>query len=118
MKRLGLTFVAAFCLAAMTFAAGNQPTTAKWEGNINVNKLSQYLNLNSVQSEEVSNICEYFTEQMGRATVARKNKETKLHNAVYGNLKLMKSTLTDEQYAKYTALLNITLKNKGIELSK
>ena len=56
MKRLGLTFVAAFCLAAMTFAAGNQPTTAKWEGNINVNKLSQYLNLNSVQSEEVSNI--------------------------------------------------------------
>ena len=59
MKRLGLTFVAAFCLAAMTFAAGNQPTTAKWEGNINVNKLSQYLNLNSVQSEEVSNICEY-----------------------------------------------------------
>ena len=33
MKRLGLTFVAAFCLAAaMTFAAGNQPTTAKWEG--------------------------------------------------------------------------------------
>ena len=111
MKRLGLTFVAAFCLAAMTFAAGNQPTTAKWEGNINVNKLSQYLNLNSVQSEEVSNICEYFTEQMGRATVARKNKETKLHNAVY-------RTLTDEQYAKYTALLNITLKNKGIELSK
>ena len=118
MKRLGLTFVAAFCLAAMTFAAGNQPTTAKWEGNINVNKLSQYLNLNSVQSEEVSNICEYFAEQMGRATVARKNKETKLHNAVYGNLKLMKRTLTDEQYAKYTALLNITLKNKGIELSK
>ena len=64
MRRLGLTFVAAFCLAAMTFAAGNQPTTAKWEGNINVNKLSQYLNLNSVQSEEVSNICEYFTEQI------------------------------------------------------
>ena len=44
MKRLGLTLVAALCLAATTFAAGNQPTTAKWEGNINVNKLSQYLN--------------------------------------------------------------------------
>ena len=37
MKRLGLTLVAALCLAATTFAAGNQPTTAKWEGNINVN---------------------------------------------------------------------------------
>ena len=118
MKRLGFTLVAALCLAATTFAAGNQPTTAKWEGNINVNKLSQYLNLNSMQSEEVSNICEYFTEQMGRAASAKKNKEAKLHNAIYGNLKLMKRTLTNEQYSKYAALLNITLKNKGIELNK
>jgi hypothetical protein len=118
MKRTGLTFVAALCLAATSFAAGNQPTTAKWEGNINVNKLSKYLNLDSEQSEEVSNICEYFTVQMERANVARKDKETKLHDAVYGNLKLMKRTLTNEQYAKYAALLNITLKNKGIEVSK
>ena len=56
MKRLGLTLVTALCLAASTFAAGNQPTTAKWEGNINVNKLCKYLQLNSVQSEEVANI--------------------------------------------------------------
>ena len=112
MKRLGLTLVAVLCLAATTFAAGNQPTTVKWEGNINVNKLSQYLNLNSMQSEEVSNICEYFTEQMGRAASAKKN------NAIYGNLKLMKRTLTNEQYSKYATLLNITLKNKGIELNK
>ena len=31
MKRLGLTLVAAVCLTAGAFAAGNQPTTAKWE---------------------------------------------------------------------------------------
>ena len=47
MKRLGLTLVAAVCLTATTFAAGNQPTTAKWEGNINITKLSKYLNLDS-----------------------------------------------------------------------
>ena len=29
MKRLGLTLVAAVCLTATTFAAENQPTTAK-----------------------------------------------------------------------------------------
>ena len=34
------------------------------------------------------------------------------------HLKLMKRTLTNEQYSKYAALLNITLKNKGIELNK
>ena len=105
MKRLGLTLVAALCLAATTFAAGNQPTTAKWEGNINVSKLGKYLNLNSVQSEEV-------------ATTAKKDKEAKLRNAVYGNLKLMRKTLSAEQYAKYAALMNITLQNKGIELNK
>ena len=104
MKRLGLTLVAALCLAATTFAAGNQPTTAKWEGNINVSKLGKYLNLNSVQSEEVANICDYFSEQMSRATTA--------------NLKLMRKTLSAEQYAKYAALMNITLQNKGIELNK
>ena len=59
MKRLGLTLVAALCLVATTFAAGNQPTVAKWEGNINVNKLGKYLNLSSVQAEEVANICRW-----------------------------------------------------------
>ena len=75
MKRLGLTLVAALCLAATTFAAGNQPTTAKWEGNINVSKLGKYLKLNSDQSEEVANICDYFSTQMSRATTAKKDKE-------------------------------------------
>ncbi len=65
MKRLGLTLVAAVCLTATTFAAGNQPTTAKWEGNINITKLSKYLNLDSNQHEEVANICEYFDRTDG-----------------------------------------------------
>ncbi len=116
MKKLGLTLVAVFCLAASTFAAGNQPTTAKWEGNINVSKLSKYLKLSSNQSEEVANICDYFTEQLGKASNNSKKQNELLKNAVYGNLKLMKKTLTKEQYSKYATLLNITLRNKGIEL--
>ncbi len=116
MKRLGLTLVAVVCLAATTFAAENQPTTAKWEGNINVSKLGKYLNLTSLQSEEVAQICEYFSTQINKATTAKKDQDTKMHTAVYGNLKLMKQTLTQEQYSKYVSLMNATLKNKGIEL--
>nr|WP_320060014.1 hypothetical protein [uncultured Bacteroides sp.] len=116
MKRLGLTLVAALCLAASTFAAGNQPTTAKWEGNINVNKLSQYLKLTSAQTEEVANISDYFTEKMEKASNSNKKQDELLKTAVYGNLKLMKNTLSPEQYSKYATLLNITLYNKGIEL--
>lgn len=41
-----------------------------------------------------------------------------MRNAVYGNLKLMRKTLSAEQYAKYAALMNLTLLNKGIDLSK
>ena len=116
MKRLGLTLVATVCLTATTFAAGNQPTAAKWDGNINVSKLSKYLNLSADQHEEVANICEYFSAQMGRATTSKKDQPKKLRNAVYGNLKLMKKALTDKQYADYAKVLNVTLQNKGIEV--
>ncbi|WP_294634545.1 hypothetical protein [uncultured Bacteroides sp.] len=116
MKRLGLTLVAAVCLTATTFAAENQPTTTKWDGSINVSKLSRYLNLADDQHAEVTNICEYFSTQMERATTAKKDQQKRLRNAVYGNLKLMKQTLTDKQYSDYTKVLNITLQNKGIEV--
>ena len=116
MKRLGLTLVAAVCLTASVFAAGNQPTTAKWEGNINVAKLGKYLKLDASQHEEVANICEYFTAQMERAANSKNNQEKLLRDAVYGNLKLMKRTLNEKQYADYAKVLNVTLQNKGIEV--
>ncbi len=116
MKRLGLTLVAAVCLTATTFAAGNQPTTAKWDGNINVSKLGKYLNLTADQNEEVANICEYFSAQMERVSSSKKNQDELLRNAIYGNLKLMKKTLNEKQYSDYTKVLNITLQNKGIEV--
>lgn len=117
MKRLGLTWVAAFCLAATTFAAGNQPAAAeKWEGRINAEKLGRYLQLNAGQQEEVNNICAYFNQQMARAAASKKNQEKLLRDAVYGNLKLMKQTLDEKQYANYTKVLNTTLRNKGIEV--
>jgi len=114
MKRFGLTLVAAFCATVLTFAAGNQPTTEKWEGRINVEKLSRFLKLTDKQEQEVANICEYFSEQMQRATSSKKDQEKMLHNAIYGNLKLMKQTLNEKQYAEYTKVLNATLQNKGI----
>lgn len=117
MRRFGLTLVAVFCMASVSFAAGNQPTNEKWEGNINVSRLSNYLKLTSSQEEEVANICDFFNEQMKRAnSSSKKNQEKMLRNAIYGNLKLMKKALNEKQYAEYTKVLNVTLKNKGIEV--
>jgi transcription initiation factor TFIIIB Brf1 subunit/transcription initiation factor TFIIB len=116
MKRLGLTVTVAFFLVTSTFAAGNKSEDAKWNGEINVNKLSNYLALSASQSEEVGQICDYFSEQMRRASYSRKNYDALLHNAVYGNLKLMKGTLTPEQYTKYLQVINVTLRNRNIEV--
>jgi hypothetical protein len=115
MKRLVLAAMAVICLSAGSFAAGKQPVTT-WEGNINISKLSNYLKLSSAQTEEVANISVFFDEQMWRATRAKKNQGKMLQNAVYGNLKLMKQTLSPEQYAKYVKLINVTLQNRGIEI--
>ena len=118
MKRLGLTLVAALCLTVTTYAVGNQPVseTAKWESTINVNRLGKYLKLDSKQHEEVADIIEYFNQEMSRAANAKKNREQMLRNAVYGNLKLMRKTLSKEQYANYTKVLNVTLRNKGFDI--
>ena len=74
------------------------------------------MKLSANQHDEVTNICEYFNEQMARATNSKKNQEQLLRNAVYGNLKLMKKTLSEKQYADYAKVLNVTLQNKGIEV--
>ncbi len=116
MKKSVLTIMAVFALTAGAFAAEKEPTNAKWEGNINVYKLGQYLKLSSMQSDEVANISEYFTEQLAKASSSKKDKDSKLRTAVYGNLKLMKKTLTPEQYAKYLKVLNVTLTNNGMEV--
>ena len=115
MKRIGMILMTVICLSVSAFAAGNQPVTEKWEAHINATKLSKYLSLDSEQTETVGTICEYFNEQMAKAsrTKGDKRKEA-LHYAVYGNLKLMKKTLTEQQYGHYLRLLNVTLQNKGI----
>lgn len=116
MKRLGLTLVTAIFMASAAFAAGNQPTTAKWEGNINVAKLSKYLNLTSTQREQVENICDFFSKQVTNANNSQKNQNELFRKAVYTNLKLMKQTLNDKQYSDYIRVLNTTLQNKGIDV--
>lgn len=55
-------------------------------------------------------------KEVQSASYAKEAKQgKKLREAVYGNFKLMKRTLTNEQYKKYVQLLNVTLKNKGLD---
>ncbi|MCD8292509.1 MAG: hypothetical protein LUC23_01940 [Prevotellaceae bacterium] len=116
MKRFGLTLMAALCISATTFAAGNQPTESNWYENINVNKLGRYLNLTADQHQEVTGIINTFGRQMYRAENAGKNQDKRVRRAVNSNLRMMWQTLDDKQYADYKHLMDVTLDNKGIEL--
>ncbi len=116
MKRFAVTLAVAMCLCTATFAADNKSNETNWYENINVDKLSRYLRLTADQHQEVTGICTTFGRQMYRAENADKNQQKRLRRAVYSNLRLMRQTLDDKQYASYKHLMEVTLNNKGIEL--
>ncbi len=116
MKKLGLTLVA-IAFTTSVFATGTSSNDAqKWDGTIATSSLKKYLQLNGEQDEEVSSICEHLEKEMKVVNSTKKNKEQKLRQAVYGNLKLMKQTLNEKQYTSYVRALSATLRNKGIAL--
>lgn len=80
---------------------------------MHVGKLAKYLDLSASQREAVENICDYFqVKQRESLEAAPSRKEAKMKEAIYGNLKLMKQSLTTEQYRKYVTLLNVTYNNR------
>lgn len=116
MKRFLWMGVVALGMATTSFA-GNKVESKDWNMTINMNKLTQFLDLDGVQVQEVTDISEFFTGGVQSASYAKKGKQAKkLREAVYGNMKLMKRTLTNEQYRKYIHLVNVTLRNKGLDV--
>ena len=80
-----------------------------------IESLASYLNLNTMQQEEVANIQQYFNDQLVRAgKIKGERKAIKTNLAVKENLKLMNDILSDAQYRKYVTNLNLTLENHGI----
>ncbi len=58
------------------------------------------------------NINEFFLDKQRESLRASESQQQKkMHQAVYGNLKLMKKVLTPDQYRKYVTLLNVTNNN-------
>ena len=107
---LGISATVSFAKAQCVNENGNKEPFA-----VEFGKLSSYLDLTPSQMDEVYDINEYFKgqqkESLSRAT---KRQEERLQKAVYGNLKLMKSALSDNQYRKYVTLLNVTNNNNRL----
>ena len=107
---LGISATASFAKAQCVNENGNKEPFA-----VEFGKLSSYLDLTPSQMDEVYDINEYFKGQQ-KESLSRdtKRQEERLQKAVYGNLKLMKSALSDNQYRKYVTLLNVTNNNNRL----
>ena len=112
MRRLGLVFSAIVLVATMSFG---QSKKVNLVSDINFEKLSNYLQLKPSQMNEVASINEFFSEQLADASrVSESRYDKKVHQAVYSNLKLMKGTLSEDQYRKYLTLINVTNNNNRL----
>lgn len=112
MRRFSLAIAAVLLCGTMSFASENRNSESKEPFAINFDKLSNYLQLSSAQADEVYKINDYFIDKQKETRYSKDDlREKKLLEAVYGNLKLMKEVLTQEQYRKYVTLLNVTNNN-------
>lgn len=107
---LGISATVSFAKAQCVNENGNKEPFA-----VEFGKLSSTLDLTPSQMDEVYDINEYFKGQQ-KESLSRdtKRQEERLQKAVYGNLKLMKSALSDNQYRKYVTLLNVTNNNNRL----
>ena len=76
MKRLVLLVVVALGMSATSFA-GEKVEGKDWKVDVNVAKLSKYLNLDARQMEEVANISDYFADKVQSASYAKEAKQGK-----------------------------------------
>ena len=114
MKRLFLSVIMVLGLSTLCFSQNKQEIN---DLNIEIPlpKLARYLNLNSTQYDNVENAIDFFSDKMQSAKYSKGRRQIKnLNEAIFGNLKLMRSTLSQSQYKKYLQLINAELKNKDL----
>ena len=114
MKRLFLFVITVLCLSTVCFSQEKLEIT-DWNMEMHLSDLARYLDLNSSQYHHVADAIDFFSDRMKSAKRSMGKRQIKyLNEAVYGNLKLMKSTLSQDQYKKYLRILNSQLRNKGL----
>ena len=114
MKRLFLSVIMVLGLSTVCFSQNKQEIN---DLNIEIPlpKLARYLNLNSTQYDNVENAIDFFSDKMQSAKYSKGRRQIKnLNEAIFGNLKLMRSILSQSQYKKYLQLINAELKNRGL----
>lgn len=114
MKKLSLIIAAVMLSAGASVVSAK--STSKLPFEASTYRLGEYLDLSYDQADKLEGINEYFIEMQQKSLRSRtpESEEALMHQAVFGNLKLLKGVLSHEQYRKYLILLNITNNNNHI----
>jgi predicted nucleotidyltransferase len=108
MRSLVLAVAAVIASATMSIAsAQSSNNSVKNQNEINFSKLSYALNLTPAQVNQVYDITSDF-----QANMQASNTDKQVMKSIYSNLAQMKGTLTQEQYLKYVAMINLTANNQ------
>lgn len=114
--------VAAIMMAAANINAQekvetvNNVTPISYDFNINMRSLSRYLDLTQEQIEVMEYASENFGYSIKRLERTKEEKRgARMQKALNINLAYAHKFLDDKQYRKYLALMNNSLKNKGLD---
>ncbi|MBR5716355.1 MAG: hypothetical protein IKX59_07180 [Bacteroidales bacterium] len=121
MKKM-IIAVAAIMMAAANIIAQekvetvNNVTPISYDFNINMRSLSRYLDLTQEQIEVMEYASENFGYSIKRLERTKEEKRgARMQKALNINLAYAHKFLDDKQYRKYLALMNNSLKNKGLD---
>ena len=122
MKRLFLTTLAMLSMT-MTFAETEETKNVKnveaYDLSVNMRRLGVTLGLTVDQMEVVENIHNTFNAEMQLAANAKEtDRQEMVNKAVKRDIRQMYYVLDKKQYRNYLTLLNVTLANRGLSVTK
>ena len=107
-----LSMTTAFAEGEMAMGTSNMEA---YELNVNMDKLSEALNLADDQKEAVADIHHTFASELMFAAQYNVNDRKKLvARALDNNIKWMRYVLDENQFRTYRVLLNTTVNNRGL----
>lgn len=84
---------------------------------VNKRAVNRCLSLNEDQADKMEYICERFDQNLQSLGYGKAEKRAKrFYNALSYNLSAAHQVLSEEQYRKYLAMLNTTLRHKGLDI--
>ena len=123
MKKIALLIVALFTMSTYSFgedaSVNTLNTVEKYEFKINHRGLSSALGLSKDQAEIADDVMTEFENGMFFASTMDNEESRKqvMSNVISNNIRYMHMFLSKKQYKAYLALLNLTLSNRGFNVS-